>query len=73
MYAESNYGIGITGKLNRVDKCNLYGSDNTVYISVYDRDNDVFFNKSIDVNKSSRLDNKVEIGHIVIDMMLEIL
>ena len=34
-YADSDYGIGITGKLNRVDKNNPYGKDNIVYISVY--------------------------------------
>ena len=30
-YTNSNYGIGVTGKLNRVDKFNLYGEDNIVY------------------------------------------
>ncbi len=28
-YTNSNYGIGVTGKLNRVDKFNLYFLQNT--------------------------------------------
>ena len=36
IFSNSNYGVGITGKLNRVDKNNLYGEDNVVFISIYD-------------------------------------
>ena len=41
-YANSDYGVGITGKLNRIDINNLYGKDNVVYISIYDRNNNKF-------------------------------
>lgn len=73
MYTNSNYGIGITGKLNRVDKENLFGSDNVVFVSIYDRDNNEYFNKRIEVGKSSRVENKEYIGEIVTEMMLSIL
>jgi len=33
----SDYGIGVTGKLKRKDKNNLYSSDNLVFISIYDK------------------------------------
>ena len=33
----SDYGVGITGKLNRVDKNNPFGEDNIVFISIYDQ------------------------------------
>ena len=33
-YTNSDYGIGVTGKLNRVDRFNPYGSDNVVFISI---------------------------------------
>jgi PncC family amidohydrolase len=46
-FTNSNYGIGITGKLNRVDVNNLYGSDNKVFISIYDKDLDKFYNYDI--------------------------
>ena len=72
-FTNSNYGIGITGKLNRVDKENLFGSDNVVFVSIYDRDNNEYFNKKIEVGKSSRVENKEYIGEIVTEMMLSIL
>ena len=72
-FTNSNYGIGITGKLNRVDKNNLFGSDNTVYISIYDKDLDKFYNYSVEVDKSSRNANKEVVINIVIEKLLEII
>ena len=57
-FTNSTYGVGITGKLNRVDINNLYGSDNKVFISIYDKDIEKFYNYDIEVNKQSRKDNK---------------
>ena len=37
LFTNADYGVGITGKLNRVDKNNPYGNDNVVYVSVYDK------------------------------------
>ncbi len=71
-FTGSNYGVGITGKLNRVDINNLYGSDNTVYISIYDRDSDKFYNNKIDVDKSSRKENKEIVINLIIEKLLEI-
>ena len=72
-FTNSNYGIGITGKLNRVDKNNLFGSDNTVYISIYDKDLDKFYNYDIEVDKSSRKDNKEVVINFIIEKLLEII
>ena len=57
-YADSDYGIGITGKLNRVDKNNPYGKDNIVYISVYSRKEDKFYNATTECTNESRKENK---------------
>lgn len=72
-FTGSNYGIGITGKLNRVDKNNLYGSDNTVYISIYDKDLDKFYNNQIDVDKLSRKENKEIVINLIECLLNEIL
>lgn len=72
-FTNSNYGIGITGKLNRVDKNNLFGSDNTVYISIYDKDNNKFYNYNINVDKQSRKENKELVINLIIEKMLNIL
>jgi PncC family amidohydrolase len=72
-YSDANYGIGITGKLNRIDKNNMYGMDNKVYISIYDRDNDKFYDFDIFVVKNSRVDNKEEVINFLREKLLEIL
>lgn len=64
-FTNSSYGIGVTGKLNRVDKNNLYGSNNIVYISIYDSKFDKFYNYDLEVKKQSRRENK----ELVIDLI----
>lgn len=68
-FTNSTYGIGITGKLNRVDKNNKFGSDNTVFVSIYDSNNDKYHTFSIDVTRSTRLDNKMEVINKIIYML----
>lgn len=68
-FTNSTYGVGITGKLNRIDKNNKFGSDNTVFVSIYDSNNDKYHTFSIDVEKSSRLENKIEVINKTIYML----
>jgi len=72
-FSNSNYGVGITGKLNRLDPNNLYGNDNIVYVSIYDKDNNKFYNYDIEVKKQSRKENKDIIINLIIEKLLEIL
>ena len=72
-FTNSNYGVGITGKLNRIDKNNLHGSDNTVYVSIYDKDINKFYNYSINVDKKSRKENKDLVINLIIEKLLEII
>ena len=72
-FTNSNYGIGITGKLNRVDKNNLYGDDNKVYISIYDKDNNKYYNYDIIVSKKSRNENKNLVVNLIIEELLKII
>ena len=68
-FTNSNYGIGVTGKLNRVDKNNPYGEDNIVYISIYNRDSNIFNEFSIKVDKDTRAKNKeMIIDRIVMEL-----
>ena len=57
-FANSNYGIGVTGKLNRVDVNNPFGADNITYVSIYNKDNDIYDDMKIEANKKSRSENK---------------
>lgn len=72
-FTNSNYGVGITGKLNRVDKNNPFGEDNVVFISVYDKDNDKFYKEKIEAVKASRSENKELVINKVIEMLIEII
>ena len=71
--AESDYGVGVTGKLNRVDDANPYGEDNVVFISVYDKNKDKFYHSKVDAILSSRADNKELVLNKVLEMMMNIL
>ena len=73
LYTNSDYGIGITGKLNRVDKNNLSGEDNVVYISIYDRLNNKFYNSIVTVLYSDRCKNKEMVLNSVIKLLEGIL
>ena len=72
-FANSNYGIGITGKLNRVDKNNPYGSDNITFVCVYDKDNDEYVEFIIEATKSSREINKELIINKIVDKLVEVI
>ena len=72
-FANSDYGVGITGKLNSQDKENPNGKDNVVYISIYDKNNDKYYQEKMEVHKESRKLNKEYVIDKTIKMLLEIL
>ncbi|MBR4618819.1 MAG: nicotinamide-nucleotide amidohydrolase family protein [Bacilli bacterium] len=72
-FSGSNYGIGITGKLNRVDKNNPYGKDNIVYIAIYDKDNNKYYDYDIEVKEKSREENKKKVISLIEEEILKII
>lgn len=72
-YTSSNYGVGITGKINKADPSNPYGEDNKIFISIYDKDNDRYHNKEITASSVSRSQNKEIIIKEITEMLLSIL
>jgi len=68
-YTNSDYGIGITGKLNSPDPNNQSGLDNLVYISIYDKNKDTYHNDIVKCKNQSRIKNK----EIVLNKIIEIL
>lgn len=70
-FANSNLGVGITGKLNRVDKNNPFGEDNVVFISIYDKDNDKYYTSKVEATKKSRKENKELVINEIINMILD--
>ena len=72
-FTESDYGIGVTGKLNRVDKYNPYGSDNIVYISIYSKKDKTYHNATVECTESSRKDNKEFVINTIIFLLKTII
>lgn len=72
-YTSSNYGVGITGKINKADPYNLYGENNKIFISIYDKDNDRYHNEEITASSVSRSQNKEIIIKEITEMLLSIL
>ena len=72
-FSNSDYGIGITGKLNRVDKNNPFGEDNVVFVSIYDKEKDAYTDFTLEMTKSSRRENKDEVIERIGTYLLSIL
>ena len=61
IYANSNYGVGITGKLNKQDNNNPFGSNNIVFVSIYDKEKDHAYTMTIEDLLGNRIDMKKQI------------
>ena len=72
-FTNSNFGVGITGKLNKVDLDNPYGEDNIVFVSIYEKDNNIYHDLEIKVDKNTRKENKIFVINKIIDKLHEIL
>ena len=72
-FTNSNYGVGITGQINCFDVNNKVDNNNIVYISVYDRDNDCFYNDVYTCVDDTRENNKKMIVERVINVLNNIL
>ena len=61
IYTNSNYGVGITGKLNKQDNNNPFGSNNIVFVSIYDKEKDHAYTMTIEDLFGNRIDMKRQI------------
>lgn len=57
-FTGSNYGVGVTGKINRVDPFNNFGDDSTIFLSIYDKEKDIYLDSTIKAVKETRIENK---------------
>lgn len=72
-YTNSDYGVGVTGKLNRIDRFNPFGSDNIVYISIYTKKDDKYHNATVECTESSRKENKELVINTIIYLLKNII
>lgn len=71
-FANSDIGVGITGKINRVDENNLFGDDNKVYYAIYDKNSDKYYEYELIAINDTRLNNKKYIMESISKNLLEI-
>lgn len=72
-FAQSDYGIGITGKINKKDENNLFGDDNKIFYSIYDKENDKFYDFTLVAIDDTRFNNKVMIKKEIAESLLNVL
>lgn len=73
-FADSDYGVGITGMLNCIDSKNSNPDKrNLVYISIYDRENNRFYQDCVQVHEFVREKNKKavieKIGKVLLSLL----
>ena len=71
-FANSDIGVGITGKINRVDENNLFGDDNKIYYAIYNKNNDKYYEYELIAINDTRLNNKKYIMESISKSLLEI-
>lgn len=73
-FSLSDYGVGITGKLNNPDFANDYGDNDTIFIAIYDKDNNNYYRYDIKAKKGvSRKKNKEYIAAFIIEKLYNII
>lgn len=72
-FANSTYGVGITGKINRVDENNLSGNDNEVFVSIFNSKNGIYTDMKMIVPNKPRKEVKELIVDNILDKLIEIL
>ncbi len=73
IYTNSDYGIGITGKLKKKDKNNLTVDDNKVFCSIYSSKENKYYNSIVNVDKTTREDNKKYVVDLIIKDLREVI
>lgn len=72
-FTNSNYGVGITGQINRADLDNITSEFDKIYISIYDKDEDKYYDKKITAINGTRENNKNMIINEVVNLLKEII
>lgn len=72
-FADSNFGIGITGKMNRSDKNNQVGADNIIYFSIYNRDENCYYDQTVSIDPITRKEGKEKIINLIMILLLKTL
>ena len=65
-FTNSNYGIGITGRMNVEDSNNQGGNISFIYIAIYNKNNNDYYTLTLNAKPQSRENNKEMILQAII-------
>lgn len=71
-FADSDYGIGVTGKFCKKDPANPEGRDDLVYINIYDRKSQKDYGIEVHSEVTTRKKNKAKVIAAITSHLLEI-
>lgn len=72
-FTNSDFAIGITGKINSPDPNNKFGNDNEIFISIFQKETNTCETIFLKVEEKPREEVKNEIVNITIKKLLELL
>lgn len=73
-FANADFGVGITGKINREDPNNTVGDNSKIYVSIFEREKNNFSNFEIVADSNlDREGNKKIVINKIIEKMKELL
>ena len=67
-FFNADYGVGVTGKLKKVDTANQYGADDAVFISIFNKNTGKCITSSLNVGYDTREENKEQIIDKICEM-----
>ncbi len=74
-YADADYGIGITGQLNGSKPSHEEDESYKVYISLYDREHQIYYEQQLTITNQTRREGKQmileEVKHLLNHILLE--
>ncbi len=73
VFANSTYGVGITGQIGRIDPSNNTGNVNEIFVTIYNSKNDTYYNLKINTNEETRLECKKYIVDKILEELLNII
>lgn len=72
LFACSNYGVGITGKMDVIESVEKRKENNIIYISIYDKDTDTYYEETVIGDYLNRVDNKTKVVNVIANKLIEI-
>lgn len=69
IFADSDFGIGVTGKLKKSDPGNIDGEDDIVFVCVYSTQKNKFYEDKLRVVYDLRVKNKKQVILKAIDLL----